>query len=143
MDLFRFLKRQIRASVPPPQPIQPAGVAHNVSDPAGNQPLPPSPPTPHEIRRLLFDAVASGDESRLHDLCNEHHDLIVQHSEAWLELPSEFRASPQLQEWYANGLRAIRDYCAQRASENKLTVGIREILDAGPIRPTVFRDQER
>ena len=142
MDLFRFLKRQIRASVPPPQPIPPAEVALKASDPSAT-PAPTPSRTPHEIRRLLFDAVASGDESRLHDLCNEHHDLIVQHSEAWLELPSEFRASPQLQEWYANGLRAIRDYCAQRASENKLTVGVRDILDAGPIRPTVFRDQER
>ena len=143
MDLFRFLNRQIRASVPPPQPNQPTEVARNASDPAATPAPAPSPPTPHEIRRLLFDAVASGDESRLHALCKEHHDLIVRRSEAWLEAPSEFRTSPQLQEWYANGLRAIRDYCAQRASEKELTEGIREVLETGPTRPKVFRDHER
>jgi hypothetical protein len=141
MDLFRFLKRQIRASVPPPQPIQPAEVARNASNAAAT-PDPAPPPTSDEIRRLLFDAVASGDESRLHDLCKEHHDLIVRHGEAWLEVPPEFRTSPQLQGWYANGLRAIRDYCAQKASENELTEGIREVLEASPTRPTVFRDEE-
>lgn len=145
MDLFRFLKRQIRASVPaplPPQPLQPTGVARAAPDqvrtpaPRPVPTLPPAPPpTPQEIRRLLFDAVASGDESRLHALCKEHEDLIVQHADVWLDVPPEFRTSPALRDWYANGLRAIREYCAERAAEQELTEGIRSILEAAPLRP--------
>jgi hypothetical protein len=135
MNLFRFLKRAIRTTVAPPpqlaQSVQPTEVA---SDKPGDVPAPtpvPSQPTPDEIRRLLFDAVATGDESRLHELCKEHEHLIVEHSAAWLEVPPEFRTSPELHEWYGNGLRAISQFCAERSTQNELTDGITEVLD-GP-----------
>jgi hypothetical protein len=141
MNLFRFLKRPVRAALP--QPIPPGEVARDSSTPipalspgpASDIPATPSPPapTPDAIRRLLFDAVASGDEARLQALCEEHQDLIVQHSAAWLEVPAEFRASPELDAWYRNGLRAISEYCAERAAKNELTEGIRQVLD-GPRR---------
>jgi len=143
MDLFRFLKRQIRASVPPPQPIPPAEVARSAAGPIPTHVAAPSLPTPYEIRRLMFDAVASGDEARLHALCEEHQDLIVRHGEAWLEVPPEFRSSAQLEAWYANGLRAIREYCAERSSEKELTDGVRGVLDPARVRPEVLPEHER
>jgi hypothetical protein len=72
------------------------------------------PPTPDEIRRLLFDAVAAGDERRLERLCQEHRDAILAHASGWLEVPAAFRASPEIYEWYGNGLRAIARFCEEK-----------------------------
>jgi hypothetical protein len=81
------------------------------------------------VRRLLFDAVASGDEARVESLCEEHKDLILNHSAAWLDVPAEFRASPEVYEWYGNGLRAIAKFCADRLGHGKL----QKHLDAHPL----------
>ena len=81
-------------------------------------PLPSaSPATPEEIRRLLFDAVAAGDDRQLESLCQEHRDLILTHAAGWLEIPAAFRASPEVYEWYGNGLRAIAQFCQDRLGQ--------------------------
>ena len=138
MDFFGFLRRSSRAQPPrarenvpsamPPQQATPPEVAHAQSDEAAPPALALSPPAPRDVRRLLFDAVASGDESRLHALCKEHEDLIVQHSAAWLEVPPEFRTSPELYEWYGNGLRAISQFCAKRMAHQTIGNDIDQVL---------------
>ena len=57
-------------------------------------------PPPDEIRRLLFDAVAAGDASRLEALCHEHRDVILAHNTDWLEVPDAFRSNPEAYAWY-------------------------------------------
>ena len=144
MDLFRFLRRPIRATLPQPaRPAQPArespledapypGPAAGAAPAPPPTPVPTPAPTPDGVRRLLFDAVASGDESRLRALCDEHEDVITEHSEAWLEVPPQFRASPHLADWYRNGLRAISQYCAERSAQQRLSDGITRLLDGQP-----------
>jgi hypothetical protein len=71
-------------------------------------------PTADEVRRLLFDAVAAGDNQRLESLCQEHKDFILTQLAGWLEVPASFRASPETYEWYGNGLRAVAKFCAEK-----------------------------
>ena len=106
-----------RKSTPPPAAERPA------LEPAPMRPAvaptqPPlvatSPPTPEEIRRVLFDAVASGDEGRLESLCQEHQDFILAHGTGWLDVPAAFRSSPEAYQWYGNGLQAIARFCADK-----------------------------
>ena len=107
---FRRSPARLSAAEPAPAPALPP-------PPAGPDAPPPSP---DEVRRLIFDAVASGDERRIESLCQEHKDLILNHSAAWLEVPPTFRASPEAYEWYGNGLRAIARFCAERLGHTSL-----------------------
>ena len=136
MNFFGFLRRSRRTPTSrlPVFRALPGGATEAPPQDPSNPDVTrsPSAPTPHEVRRLLFDAVASGDESRLHALCKEHEDLIVQQSAAWLEVPPEFRTSPELHEWYRNGLRAISQYCAERAARDKLSDGLAPVLERFP-----------
>jgi hypothetical protein len=96
------------------------------STPSPNRPPSPPPtpteppPTPDAVRKLLFDAVAAGDDSRLESLCQEHQDLLLAHGAGWLEVPEAFRASPEAYEWYGNGLRAIARFCAEKLGRHEL-----------------------
>ena len=109
MNFFGLFRRAAGPRPLVPAPDRPAlpGPAAAPDDAA------PRPPPDH-VRRLLFDAVAAGDERRLEDLCREHQDLILRSGPAWLEVPEAFRASPEAYEWYGNGLRAVARFCADR-----------------------------
>ena len=72
------------------------------------------PVAPAQVRRLIFAAVASGDEGKLEDLCREHKELILDYGADWLTIPAEFRSNPDLSDWYSNGLHAISRYCAEK-----------------------------
>lgn len=78
--------------------------------------LPNGGASPEEVRKLLFDAVAAGDEGRLESLCREHRDFILAESAGWLEVPEAFRTSPEAYTWYGNGLRAIARFCSEKLS---------------------------
>jgi hypothetical protein len=82
--------------------------------------LPEPAPEPGAVRRLLFDAAAAGDDHKLECLCREHQTFILQNAHGWLEIPDEFRASPQVYEWYGNGLRAIAQFCAEKLGHDDL-----------------------
>jgi hypothetical protein len=47
-------------------------------------------------------------------LCHEHKDFVLTHLNGWLEVPPAFRSSPEVYEWYRNGLRAIARFCGER-----------------------------
>ena len=85
-------------------------------------PVPPSTAavTPDEVRRMLFDAVAAGDDGRLEALCREHKEFILTHVAGWLEIPPSFRASPEAYEWYGNGLRAVARFCADKLGHQEV-----------------------
>ena len=100
----------LQRTLPAPEP------AETIAEPAPR----PRQPTPDEVRRLLFDAVASRDEERLESLCREHKDFILEHGAGWLDVPPTFRASPDAHEWYRNGLRAVARFCAERLGHTAL-----------------------
>jgi hypothetical protein len=99
---------------------RPVGDRSDSSVPAVAAPVPIVALSPEVVRKLLFDAVASGDEARVETLCQEHQELILHHSAAWLDVPAAFRASPEVYEWYGNGLRAVARFCAERLGHREL-----------------------
>jgi hypothetical protein len=111
MKFFGLFRKSTDASENEPTESSAAEVPENSHPPLA---LPSPTLTPDQLRRLLFDAVASGDERRLESLCQEHKEAILAHGEGWLEVPEAFRASPETYEWYGNGLRAIAEFCAER-----------------------------
>lgn len=116
MNLFGLFKRP--QPDPAPQPV--AATAVEPARPAGPlRPLEP-PPEPGQLRRMLLDAAASGDEGKLACLCREHQDFILQNTAGWLQVPDEFRTSPQVYEWYGDGLRTIARFCADQLGRSEL-----------------------
>ena len=114
MGLFSFFRKR------PPTDQDPAadpgsGAPHaqphgplQLGDPAA------LPVAPEQVRRLLFDAVVSGNEGKLEELCREHKELILEYGADWLTIPPEFRSNPDLSDWYSNGLHAISRFCAEK-----------------------------
>ena len=117
MEFFSFLRRR-RAPQTTSSDAQPLRKAKVESAPLPSPPLQLAVPVPpDEVHRLLFDAVAAGDERKLDALCKEHHNVILSHAEGWLEVPPEFKTNPEISEWYAKGLAAIARYCAERLAD--------------------------
>jgi hypothetical protein len=71
-------------------------------------------PSPDEVRRLLFDAVAAHDEARLDSLCREHKALILRHASDWLSVPEALLSNDDARDWYTAGLRVVARFCADR-----------------------------
>jgi hypothetical protein len=116
MDLFGFFRRSRKSplSITPAEARAAAAAEAQPLHLPTVAPSPASPVTPEEVRRLLFDAVASGDETRLEALCREHQALILDHVPGWRDVPPEIRSRPELYQWYDNGLRAITRFCAEK-----------------------------
>jgi hypothetical protein len=107
MGLFNLRKRAkstasaatpvvVMRDLPSPRPVAP----------------PPPPPTSAELRQKLFDAIASGDEARVSDLCREHRDFIHEYAEGWMIVPDSLRANPAAADWYTRGLQQLTRLCA-------------------------------
>lgn len=116
MGLFGLFKRTRAPSRPaeglaPRLPNLPAAVE---ATPEPAAPLPPPPPAPVELRRMLFDAVATGDGEKLAHLCREHRELLQEYANTWSSLPDSLNANPEAARWYGEGLRAIAQFCAER-----------------------------
>src|SRR5947209_18489330 len=47
-----------------------------------------------ELRRLVWEAAASGDARVFESVCRVHQDEILQHFSAWRQLPPELRDRP-------------------------------------------------
>jgi hypothetical protein len=105
MGLFSLLKR------PKPPRVAPRAVVMrelpSPKSPAQLMPIAPPPPTPAELRRQLFDAIAKGDEARLATLCREHRTFINEYAPTWMIVPESLRTNPAAAEWYAQGLQQL------------------------------------
>lgn len=104
MDWFRLFRK------PAKDPVAPA-----------EESLAVFPSNSDAVRRLLFDAIAAGDDKQLEQLCREHRNLILSHGAGWLEVPEAFRANPEVYEWYGDGLRAIARYCAEKLERTNMS----------------------
>src|SRR5271166_3860433 len=98
MAFFGFRKRSKARPAESPDPV-----VIELRIPKVNEPE----MTPDELRSQLFDAAASGDEQKLCGLCQAHEKSIFEQGMIWSKVPPEIRASPVLQRWYINGLKAI------------------------------------
>ena len=104
-----------------PQPFGEIGPVHDaVIVPSLSGETSTAAADPAELRKMLLDAAASGDEDRLACLCRENEALILQLGPGWLDVPREFRANPAAAEWYGAGLRAIVEFCARHLRRPEL-----------------------
>lgn len=117
----RLLDHPILRELPlsePGRPIDDAPVPSPPAPPVVRE-LPPPPaladrPTPEQIRQLLLAAAASNDEDRLACLCRDHESVLQEHLPDWLDVPPDLRGSPKAARWYADGVRAVARFCADR-----------------------------
>jgi hypothetical protein len=116
MGLFGFLKRAKPLPASDPVIIE-------LRIPKVNEP----DITPDQLRQELFDAAATGDEEKLCVLCQQHEKSIFEQGMIWSKVPPEIRSSPKLRKWYANGLKAIARFCADRLDKPELMKQIKEI----------------
>src|SRR5688572_16696279 len=107
MALFNLRKR-VKSTAPAATPVV---VMRDLPSPRTAEP-PPAPPTSAELRQKLFDAIATGDESRVTELCREHRDFINEYAPAWMIVPDGLRANPAAAEWYTRGLQQLTRLCA-------------------------------
>lgn len=115
MGLFGFRKK-------PPERLPSDAVVIELRIPKVNDP----PMTPDYLRKQLFDAAASGDEQKLCRLCQQHEKSIFDQGMIWSKVPPEIRSSPVLLKWYANGLKAIARFCADKLGKPELMQQVRE-----------------
>jgi hypothetical protein len=80
----------------------------------------PEVPTPESLRKELFAAAASGNETQLAQLCRRHENLIFQKGLIWTQLPPPVLANPALLRWYDSGLTAIAAFGAQSLGKPEL-----------------------
>lgn len=119
MDLFGFLKgKKPPKAVPVKDPVVIQLRVPKVNDP---------PVTPEQLRQELFDAAAAGDGEKLCELCQLHEKSIFEQGMIWSRVPDEIRSSPVLLRWYANGLKAIAHFCADRLGKPELMDQVKEI----------------
>lgn len=78
-----------------------------------------------ELRRLLFDAVATGDEEKLARLCRDHHDCLLEYADTWSIVPDALSANPDAAKWYGEGLHAIARFCAKRLDRPEMQERLR------------------
>jgi hypothetical protein len=69
--------------------------------------LAPAEPSSDEVRQLLFDAIASGDEARLDEICRDHRDAIERHIEEWRIVPDALCGNAEVAEWYSRGIHLL------------------------------------
>jgi hypothetical protein len=107
MSLFGLIKRSKPDGNVPPTPV--------LRELLDAQPTPPdveTTPSSAELRQLLFDAIARGDEARVTELCREHRRFVQDYAPMWLIVPDSLRANPAAAKWYGRGLRQLlQQFC--------------------------------
>jgi hypothetical protein len=113
MSLFGLIKREKHDDVKlPSTPVlrelsgqQPASAPASAS----------GGPNSSELRQMLFDAIAKGDEARLTELCRKHRQFVQDYAPSWLIVPDSLRSNPAAAKWYGRGLRQLlNQFCNAR-----------------------------
>jgi hypothetical protein len=87
----------------------------------------PTAPSPENLRRQLFAAVASGNKEKLTCLCQIHEKSIFHRKLIWANLPKSIRSNPKVLQWYGTGLSAIASFCARRLGKPELMEQLRKV----------------
>jgi hypothetical protein len=128
-DLFKRSRKSPAGSLAKPVMRElPAPTA--LPEPVGTADAAAEPPvevlTPVELRILLFDAIATGDEEKLARLCRDHHDFLVEYADTWSIVPDALHANPEAARWYSEGFRAIAHFCSERLGRRELLARLHE-----------------
>jgi hypothetical protein len=108
MSLFGLIKRQKYDDVKLPS----TPVLRELPDAESTPPPAAAGPSSSELRQLLFDAIAKGDETRITELCREHRQFVQDYAPRWLIVPDSLRANPAAAKWYGRGLRQVlQQFC--------------------------------
>jgi hypothetical protein len=107
MSLFGLIKRP-----KPDEKPSSAPVLRELPSSKNDKPTAAAAPSSSELRQMLFDAIATGDEARVTELCREHRQFVQDYAPAWLIVPESLRANPAAAKWYGRGLRELlRQFC--------------------------------
>ena len=104
MSLFGLIKRSKPSRAVPAGPVM-----RELPQPPQQPPRPV--PSSGELRQMLFDAIAQGDEPRLFALCREHRDFVNEYAEVWMIVPDDLLANPAAAEWYRRGVEQLTRLC--------------------------------
>ena len=137
LDLFKRSRasqapKPVMRSLPAPPPVVEPEAAPSPPEAAPR----PTPPDPTELRRMLFDAIATGDEEKLAHLCRDHHDFLLEYADTWSIVPDALSANPDAATWYGEGLHAIARFCAERLERPELQERFRRADDSPGVRET-------
>jgi hypothetical protein len=125
----RVVPRRVAATVPPVfQEV--ASTASEQAPASGFGQLPAAGsarPTPRDLRRLIFAAVASNDPERLAIIFRDNPADAVERAVDWMKVPDELRPNPEAVRWYSEGLRAVAQYCADRLNRPDLFQRLEEL----------------
>jgi hypothetical protein len=99
MSLFGLIKRQKYDDVKLPS----TPILRELSDEVPAASPADAGPSSSELRQLLFDAIARGDETRVTELCREHRQFVQDYAPTWLIVPDSLRANPASAKWYGRG----------------------------------------
>ena len=143
MGLFGLFKRSRKApaaSLAKPvmrelPPAPPASAELEPSKPDAVAEAPIEVLTPVELRILLFDAIATGDEEKLARLCRDHHDFLVEYADTWSIVPDALSGNPEAARWYGEGFHAIAHFCSERLGRRELLASLRAAGERTTARP--------
>ena len=127
MGLFDLFKRSrkspadaLKSPVIRSLPAPPQGPPQAEAPAPALEPGAPQPPTAFELRIMLFDAIATGDEEKLAHICREHHDFLLEYADTWSIVPDALRANAAAARWYGQGFHAIAHFCADKLDRREL-----------------------
>ena len=114
MSLFGLIKREKHDDVKlPSTPV----LRELAAEQPPSQPASEAGPSSVELRQLLFDAIARGDEARITELCRKHRQFIQDYAPSWLIVPDSLRSNPAAAKWYGRGLRhVLNQFCSTPAT---------------------------
>ena len=135
MGLFALFKRTSDPGHPLPATPQTSSDRGAPADVPPLAPIEMDPPSPADVRRMLFEAAKSGDDARLECLCREHRSFILASGPAWMTPPPEFDGNPQASAWYRDGMETIARFCAERLGENGLAEQLGNVSVSTPELP--------
>src|SRR5262249_62159431 len=87
-----------------------------------------------DLRRLVWEAEASGDPAALEAVCRANTDAIVKHFPAWQTLPPALRESPADAERYVRAMVRVAEVFEQRLGRPELMRRLRGD-DSNPLVP--------
>ena len=114
MSLFGLIKRAKYDDVKLPSTPVLRELSGDKSSPAATD------PSSAELRQMVFDAIAKGDEARVTELCREHRQFVQDYAPTWLIVPDSLRANPAAAKWYGRGLRQVlQQFCGAESAPAK------------------------